>query len=152
LQLVRLLAIYPADRRDLSVQLRVQCRVEARLDEKQNAYGKNANDERQRSGVPEREPRAHAWETDPHPSPPPSMYPTPRTVCSSFLSCGSSILRRSRATVTSMTLSSGVARAVACHTSRANISRDTTVPLWRSRYSSISNSFPVRSMVSPPLD
>src|SRR4051812_25031023 len=151
-QFVRLLAINPADGRDLSLQLRIQSSVEALVDEMQNASGKNADDERQHAGVPERKPRAHARRADLHPCPPPSMYPTPRTVCSSFLSYGSSILRRRRAMVTSMTLSRGVARAVACHTSRTSISRDTTLRLWRRRYSRISNSFAVRSRGCALLD
>src|SRR5262245_15600103 len=152
LQFIGLLAINPADGRDLPAELLVQTGVEARGDEKQNACGKDADNEREHARVPERQPRAHARRMDSHSSPPPSMYPTPRTVCSSFLSYGSSILRRSRAIVTSMTLSSGVARAAACHTSRANNSRDTTVPLWRRRYSRISNSFAVRSRGFAPLD
>ena len=64
-----------------------------------------------------------------------SVKPTPRTVWSSFRSNPSSILRRSRAMCTSMTLSIGVARAVSFHTSRASISRDTTAPWFLSRYS-----------------
>src|SRR5262245_17286044 len=152
LQFVGFFAINFADGRGFLAELRVQGGVEARRDEKQNPRGKYADDECQHARVPERQSRAHARRMDSHTSPPPSMYPTPRTVCSSFLSYGSSILRRNRAIVTSMTLSSGVARAVACHTSRANISRDTTAPLWRRRYSSISNSFTVRSRGFAPLD
>src|SRR6185312_16893173 len=135
-QILRFLAIDLTDGRDLSVELRVQAGVEASLDKKQNACGKNTYDQRQHAGVPEREPRAYAWLAESHPCLPLRRYPRPRTVCSSFLSYGSSILRRSRAIVTSMTLSSGVALAVACHTSRASISRDTTRPPWRNRYSS----------------
>src|SRR5262245_4093154 len=152
LQFIRLLAINPADGRDLAAELLVQPGVEARPDEQQNARGKNADDEREHARVPQRQPRAYGQRADSHSCPPPSMYPTPRTVCSSFLSYGSSILRRSRAIVTSMTLSSGVARAIACHTSRVNISRDPTVPLWSRRYSRMSNSFAVRSSDFAPLD
>src|SRR5215472_13276519 len=129
LEFVGLLAIDLVDGRELSAELRVQAGVEAILDEVENAHGENADDERQRTGVPERESCAYARRMELHSGSPPSMNPTPRTVCSSFFSYGSSSLRRRRAIVTSMTLSKGVARAVACHTSRASISRDTTLPL-----------------------
>src|SRR5262245_14849814 len=152
LQFLRFLAMNLPDGRNLLPELRVQPGVEARRDEKKNARGKDAYDKRQHASVPECKPRAHAWRAESHLCLSLRMYPRPRTVCSSFLSYGSSILRRSRAIVTSITLSSGVALAVACHTSRASISRDTTFPLWRKRYSSKSNSFPVRSRNCAPLE
>src|SRR6185295_16001207 len=98
--------------------------IEPALDEQQNARGEDANDQRQRARIPERQACADAQEAGLHCGRP-SEKPTPRTVCSSFFSNGSSILRRSRATVTSITLSRGVARAVTCHTSLASISRET---------------------------
>src|SRR5262245_25755232 len=145
LQFLRFLPIDPADGTDLSGELRVQVGVESSSDKKKNARGKNAYDECQHAGVPNRKSSAHAQLWELHACLPLKMYPRPRTVCSSFLSYGSSTLRRNRAIVTSMTLSSGVALIVACPTSRASISRDTTLPLWRMRYSSSSNSLAVSS-------
>src|SRR5882672_9285274 len=49
-----------------------------------------------------------------------------------------------------MTLCSGVERPVSFQTSRASVSRDTTWPSWRIKYSSSSNSRTVRSTLSPP--
>src|SRR5262249_15098010 len=151
LQLPGFLPVDPVHRGQLARQLLVQVVEEAGPHEEEDARRKGPDDGRQHRGMPERQARAHAEGGEPHSCASPSMNPTPRRVCRSFFSKGSSILRRSRATVTSITLSSGVARAVTCHTSRASISRDTTRPRWRSRYSRSSNSFTVSSSGSPAL-
>src|SRR5262249_10203266 len=114
-EFVRLLPIDLGDGCELSAELRMQAGVKAVLDEVENARGEDADDERQHTGVPEREPRAHAWRMKLHSCSPPNMNPTPRTVCSSFFSEGSSSLRRTRALVTTTTLSKHAAPAVACH-------------------------------------
>ena len=133
--------IHLLDRREVLAEFCIEPALPRALTKSRLARRTNADDEREHASAPERESRPDGEPADSHPCLPPSMNPTPRTVCSSFFSNGSSILRRSRAIVTSMTLSSGVARAVTRHTSRASISRDTTRPQWRSRYSRISNSW-----------
>src|SRR5262249_36884349 len=150
-QLPRLLAVDAVDRGELAPELLVQRGIEPGPDEQQNARGEDAYDQRQHARVPQGQARADTEGTGHHCARP-SEKPTPRTVCSSFFSNGSSILRRSRATVTSMTLSSGVARAVTCQTSLASISRETTRPLCRRRYSRMSNSFTVRSRACDPRE
>src|SRR5262249_31055580 len=139
-QLPGLLAVHALDLRELAPELPVELVVEAELHEQDDTRGEYAHDQRQHERVPRRQARAHAERQRPHACRVPSTKPTPRTVCRSLRSKGSSILRRSRAMVTSMTLSSGVARAFTCQTSEASISRETTRPGWRSRYSRISNS------------
>src|SRR5205814_6976749 len=104
--------------------------------------------------VPQREagpdmagPQAHGQEVES-----PIMNPTPRTVWISLGSAVSSTLRRRRAMCTSMTLSRGVARPVSFQTSRASISRESTRPPLRTRYSSSSNTRAVRSALRPSRD
>src|SRR5262245_29971149 len=82
---------------------------------------------RQRSGIPEREPRPNAMREIPSSHRPPScrMKPTPRTVWMSLAGKSWSTFFRKRAICTSITLSSGVARDVSFHTSRASISLET---------------------------
>src|SRR5205814_1079087 len=101
------------------------------------------DDRGQDAGVPERQARADAARAQHHGGSEPRTNPRPRMVWMSFFAKGSSTLRRTRAMLTSMTLSSGVARAVTCQTSRASISRETTQVLWRRRYSTISDSLAV---------
>src|SRR4051812_32364118 len=50
------------------------------------------------------------------------IKPTPRMVCRSFTEAAESIFFRKRTIWTSITLSSGVARPISFHTSRASIS------------------------------
>ena len=59
-------------------------------------------------------------------SPSRTMNPTPRIVWMSLVGNSASSFRRSRAMCTSITLSSGVVRAVSFQTSRASVPRDTT--------------------------
>src|SRR5690242_8488408 len=118
---------------------------EAHADEEEDACGEGADDERQDARMPQRETRPDAARAKGHRASPPSTNPTPLIVRMSFFGKDSSTFRRSRAKVTSMTLSSGVARALTFQTSCASISRDTTRPWWRSRYSRMSYSFPVSS-------
>src|SRR4029453_5393448 len=75
-------------------------------------------------------------------------YPTPRTVCSSFLSNGRSIFSRSRLTSTSTTLVCG--SKLYSHTCDRIIVFDTTRPALRTRYSSSENSRGRRSTGFPP--
>ena len=112
---------------DLPVE-QVQVVRDARPHEQEDSGREGTDDECQHARIPEGQARAHAPRGEPHSCLPPSMNPTPRRVWRSFFSNGSSIFRRSRATETSITLSSGVARAATCQTSRASISRDTTRP------------------------
>src|SRR5215467_3255710 len=126
-QITGFFPIDPLDRRKIRAELLVQRAVESPLDEEERTGGKDADDECQHAGMPQGETRPHAhgtWQA--HARWLRRANPTPRTVCSSFVSNGSSIFRRRRATVTSITLSSGVARAVTRQTSRASISRETT--------------------------
>src|SRR4029077_9604032 len=116
LDLLRLVVVDPVDGRERAAQLAVDPREEALADEEQYSRGENADDQRQHPRVPQGEARPHAERRRAHSRLSPSTNPMPRIVCSSFFSNGSSILRRSRTIVTSMTLSSGVARAVTCHT------------------------------------
>src|SRR5262249_33681023 len=127
-QLLGLLAVDPLHGRQLARQLPVQVLDETRPHEEEDGGREGTDDERQDAGMPERQARPDAARDEPHAGGPPRMKPTPRRVWRSFFSNGSSTFRRSRATVTSITLSSGVARAVTCHTSWASISRDTTRP------------------------
>src|SRR5262249_5913852 len=108
--LVGLVLIDPVDRRERAAQLAADSRAKALPDDKQDACGENAHDQGQHGRVLESEARPNGQARN-HSRAAPSTNPMPRTVCRSFLSKGSSILRRSRAIVTSMTLSSGVARA-----------------------------------------
>src|SRR5262249_40610686 len=110
----------------ISPKLLVHVGAEQDVDEVVDAIRKRAHDERQYGGVPEGEACSNARERRLHPTASPNTNPIPRTVCRILRSYGSSILRRSRATMTSITLSSGVARGPAFQTSRANISLDTT--------------------------
>src|SRR6185295_11295068 len=107
----------------------------------------DAEDERHGRDVPQRQLQAHAVRSPPapHGSPSRSRNPTPRTVWINFIDRSRSTLRRRRAMWTSMTLSSGVVRAVSFQTSRASVSRETTCPSYRIRYSSSSNSRTVSS-------
>src|SRR3989442_313252 len=127
-QLPGLLAVDPFAGGQLSAQLQVQVVREPRPHEKEDSGREGTDDECQHARIPEGQARAHATRGEPHPCLPPSMNPTPRRVWSSFFSNGSSIFRRSRAIETSITLSSGVARAATCHTSRASISLDAIAP------------------------
>src|SRR5580704_10711351 len=78
--------------------------------------------------VPHRQPRTNVFGPVAHQSASSrTINPTPRTVWTSFLSKRSSTFRRSRATCTSITLSSGVCRT-SFQRSLANISRETTRP------------------------
>src|SRR5215471_4827563 len=149
-QLTRLLAVDLLDRRQVFTDLLVERAIEAGSDEEKHTDREGTYDDRQRPGVPQRETSADRRVGDPHPRSRRRTKPTPRTVWSSFTVKGSSILRRRRAIETSMTLSRGVARAATRHTSRVSISRETTRPRCRSRYSRISNSFTVSSSVCPP--
>src|SRR4029434_4105919 len=108
--------------------------------------------ERHGGDVPQRQLHADAMRSPPacHGSPSRSMKPTPRTVWINFTERSRSTLRRRRAMCTSMTLSSGVVRAVSFHTSRASVSRDTTCPSDRIRYSRRSDSRTVSSTGCPP--
>src|SRR5579883_1953195 len=78
------------------------------------------------------------------------MKPTPRTVWRSLRSNCPSSFRRRRTTCASITLSSGVCRAVSFQMSRASISRETTRPWLAKRYRSRSNSRAVSSTGWPP--
>src|SRR5262249_19014900 len=148
--LLRLVLVDPVDGRQRAEQLAIDACEEARPDEDEDSRGGDAHDERQHGRVPEREARPDA-QLQAHSRAAPRTNPMPRTVCRSFLSKGSSILRRSRAIVTSMTLSRGVARAATCHTELASMSRETVRPGWRSRHSRTSNSLPVSSSERSPL-
>src|SRR5262245_20642038 len=127
-QIARLLAVDLVDGRQVFLDLLVERSIEAHPDENEDADGEKTDDERQCGRVPQREAGAYRGDGDPHPRSRRRTKPTPRTVWSSFTGNGSSILRRRRAIDTSMTLSSGVARAATRHTSRVSISRETTRP------------------------
>src|SRR5262245_22549885 len=86
LQFVRLVAINPVDGREFAAELGVQTGVEVLPHEKQEACRQNADNKRQHAGVPKRKPRAHAQWCNSHSCASPRTNPTPRTVCSSFLS------------------------------------------------------------------
>src|SRR5262249_47387939 len=148
-QISRVLAIHLLDTAELTVQLAVELAVEPCRHEEPHARRERADDHREHAGVPQRQARTYTRRAPSHARLSPRANPTPRTVWRSFFSNGSSIFRRSRAIVTSITLSSGVARPLTFHTSRASISRDATYPRWRRRYSRISNSFTVRSTGRP---
>src|SRR5262249_45080052 len=147
-QIPGLFTIDLLDGRQLVFDLSIERGVETGPHEAVDPDCKGADHESEHAGMPEGEAHADARN---HPCPPRTTNPTPRTVWSSLVSKWSSIFSRSRATVPSITLSSGVARAVTCHTSRASISRETTWPTWRSRYSRSSNSFTVSSTACPAL-
>src|SRR5262249_28262401 len=134
-EITGLLAIDVLDGREVVVDLLVQGSIETHLHEHKDPHRERADHHGQHCRVPQGEPGPQAQAAHPHPRSARRTKPTPRTVWSSLGSNGSSIFRRSRAMVTSITLSSGVARAVTRHTSRASISLDTTWPLWRSKYS-----------------
>src|SRR5437899_4057754 len=146
----RVLAVGPLDGGDVAVQARIELLQQPCADQEEDGRRERADDQGEHRRVPERETRTNASRPQRHRGKGPSKNPTPRMVWISFVGKGSSTLRRTRAMVTSMTLSSGVARAVTCQTSRASISRETTVRCRRRRYSRISNSLAVRSSASAP--
>src|SRR5256886_1267135 len=146
----RVLAVGPLDGGDVAVQARIELLQQPCADQEEDGRRERADDQGEYRRVPERETRTNASRPQRHRGKGPSKNPTPRMVWISFVGKGSSTLRRTRAMVTSITLSSGVARAVTCQTSRASISRETTVRCRRRRYSRISNSLAVRSSASAP--
>src|SRR5262249_49570709 len=127
-QITRLLVVDLLDRRQVFPELLAERAIKVGPDEDEDAGREETDDERQRGRVPQREPRAYRRDRNSHPRSRRRTNPTPRTVWSSFTGNGSSILRRSRAVDTSMTLSSRVARAATRHASRVSISRETARP------------------------
>src|SRR5262249_34451892 len=116
-EIADLFPIDALDRRDVIADLLVQRLVEPHSHEDEDSDGKHADHHGEDARVPQGEPRSETRIGDLHPRSTRSTNPTPRTVWRSLGSSGSSIFRRRRATVTSITLSSGVARALTRQTS-----------------------------------
>src|SRR5262249_40615576 len=116
------------DTLELRVERPVEALAQGDVEEGQREPRVDGEDGGQDSDGPEGQPRLDVPrpETDHGVGASLTTKPTPRTVWMSLASKPSSIFRLSRAMCTSITLSSGVARRVSFHTSRASISRETT--------------------------